>query len=147
VVGLRPLTQYIAVAYSAAQGGATGTAALGIVASLLAAAGIFGVVAYTVSQRTREMGIRVALGARTSQLVALIVRSGLRPTAIGILVGVGLTMTIPRGMSVILYGVSPQDPTVLVGASVFFFLVATVAALIPAWRGARVDPRRALQVD
>jgi predicted permease len=147
VVGLRPLDQYIALAYSAAQGGAAGASALGVVASLLAAAGIFGVVAYTVSQRTREMGIRVALGARTSQLVVLMVRSGLGPTALGILTGLGLTMAIPRGMSAILYGISPHDPAVLVGASAFFLLVATVAALIPAWRGARVDPRRALQVD
>jgi len=147
VVGLRPLDQYIALAYSAAQAGAAGASALGIVASLLAAAGIFGVVAYTVSQRTREMGIRVALGARTSQLVALMLHSGLRPTAIGILAGLGLTMAIPRGMAVILYGVSPHDPGVLLGASALFLVVATVAALIPAWRGARVDPRRALQVD
>ena len=147
VVGLRPLDQYIALAYSAAQAGAAGASALGIVASLLAAAGIFGVVAYTVSQRTREMGIRVALGARTSQLVALMLQSGLRPTAIGILAGLGLTMAIPRGMAVILYGVSPHDPGVLLGASALFLVVATVAALIPAWRGARVDPRRALQVD
>jgi predicted permease len=147
VVGLRPLEQHIALAYSAAQGGAAGASALGLVASLLAAAGIFGVVAYTVSQRTREMGIRVALGARTSQLVGLMVRSGLRPTVIGILVGLGLTMAIPRGMSAILYGISPHDPGVLLGASIFFLVVATVAALIPAWRGARVDPRRALQVD
>src|SRR4029434_11029543 len=78
VVGLRPLEQHIALAYSAAQGGAAAATVLGIVASLLAAAGIFGVVAYTVSQRTREIGIRVALGARTSQLVGLMVRSGLR---------------------------------------------------------------------
>jgi len=147
VVGLRPLTQSIALAYSAAQGGAAGASALGIVASLLAAAGIFGVVAYTVSQRTREMGIRVALGARTSQLVALMLRSGLGSTVLGILVGLGLTMAIPRGMAAILYGISPHDPRVLLGTSVLFLIVATVAALIPAWRGARVDPRRALQVD
>jgi predicted permease len=147
VVGLRPLEQYVALAYSAARGGAAGASALGIVACLLAAAGIFGVVAYTVSQRTREMGIRVALGARTSQLVALMVRSGLRPTAIGVLVGLGLTMAIPRSMAAILYGISPHDPGVLLGASALFLLVAFVAALIPAWRGARVDPRRALQVD
>jgi len=147
VVGLRPFEQYIALAYSAAKGGAAGASALGIVASLLAAAGIFGVVAYTVSQRSREMGIRVALGARTSQLVTLMLRSGLRPTTIGILAGLGLTMAIPRGMSAILYGISPHDPGVLLGASAFFLVVATVAALIPAWRGARVDPRRALQID
>ncbi len=147
VVGLRPLEQHIALAYSAAQGGAAGASVLGIVASLLAAAGIFGVVAYTVSQRTREMGIRVALGARTSQLVGLMVRSGLRPAVIGILAGLGLTMTIPRRMAAILYGISPHDPAVLLGASAFFLVVATVAALVPAWRGARVDPRRALQVD
>jgi predicted permease len=147
VVGLRPLEQYVALAYSAAEGGAAGASALGIVASLLAAAGVFGVVAYSVSQRTREMGIRVALGARPSQLVGLMVRSGLRPTAIGILIGLGLTMAIPRGMSAILYGVSPHDPVVLLVASAFFLVVAFIAALVPAWRGARVDPRRALQVD
>jgi len=147
VVGLRTLEQRIALSYSAAQGGAIGGLALGIVASLLAAAGIFGVVAYAVSQRTREIGIRVALGARTSQLVTLMVTSGMRPTVVGIVVGVGLAMAMPRGMAAILYGVSPHDPTVVLGASVLFLLVAIVAALIPAWRGARVDPRRALQVD
>jgi ABC-type antimicrobial peptide transport system permease subunit len=75
------------------------------------------------------------------------VRSGLGPTVIGILAGLGLTMTIPSGMSSILYGISPHDPSVLLAASGLFLVVATVAALIPAWRGARVDPRRALQVD
>ena len=147
VVGLRTLEQRMAMAYSAAQGGAVSGLALGIVASLLAAAGIFGVVAYAVSQRTREMGIRIALGARTSQLVTLMVTSGMRPTAIGIVVGLGLALAMPSGMAAILYGVSPHDPGVLFGASVLFLLVAIVAALIPAWRGARVDPRRALQVD
>jgi predicted permease len=147
VVGLRTLEEHIALAYSAAEGGAVGGSAVGVVASLLAAAGIFGIVAYMVSQRTREMGIRVALGARTSQLVTLMLKSGLRPTAIGVLAGLGLAMAMPRGMSAILYGVSPHDPAVLFGASVLFLLVATIAALIPAWRGARVDPRRALQVD
>jgi predicted permease len=147
VVGLRPLDQYVALAYSAAQGGAAGASALGIVASLLAAAGIFGVVAYTVSQRTREMGIRVALGARTSQLVALMLQSGLRSTVMGLVAGLGLTMAVPRGMAAILYGISPHDPGVLLGATALFLVVATVAALIPAWRGARVDPRRALQAD
>jgi predicted permease len=147
VVGLRTLEEHIALAYSAAEGGAIGGSALGVVASLLAAAGIFGVVAYMVSQRTREMGIRVALGARTSQLVTLMLKSGLAPTTVGIVVGVGLALAMPRGMAAILYGVSPHDPGVLLGASVLFLLVATIAALIPAWRGARVDPRRALQLD
>jgi len=147
VVGLRPLREHIAVAYSAAESAAIGGSVLGVVASLLAAAGIFGVVAYTVSRRAREMGIRSALGARTSHLVALMVRSGLRPTAVGILAGLGIALAMPGGMSAILYGVSPRDPVVLVGASVLFFIVAAVAALIPAWRGARVDPRRALQLD
>ena len=147
VVGLRTLDERLAFAYSAAQGGAVSGLALGIVASLLAAAGIFGVVAYTVSQRTREMGIRIALGARPSQLVMLMVTSGMRPTAIGVVVGLGLALAMPSSMAAILYGVSPHDPGVLLGASVLFLLVATVAALIPAWRGARVDPRRALQVD
>jgi len=147
IVGLRPLREHIAVAYSAAQSGAIGGFVLGIVASLLALAGIFGVVAYTVSRRAREMGIRSALGARTSHLIGLMVRSGLRPTGIGILAGLGIASAMPSSMSAILYGVSPRDPVVLLGASGLFFIVSTVAAFIPAWRGARVDPRRALQLD
>ena len=147
VVGLRPLREHIALAYSAAESAAIGGSVLGVVASLLAAAGIFGVVAYTVSRRAREMGIRSALGARTSHLIGLMVRSGLRPTGIGILAGLGLALAMPSSMSRILYGVSPRDPVVLVGASALFFVVSIVAAFIPAWRGARVDPRRALQLD
>ena len=147
LIGLRTMRDRIALAYSAAEGGAVGGTLLGIIASLLAAAGIFGVVSYSVSQRTREMGIRIAIGARPSQLIALIVRSGMRPAVIGLLLGVAAVLSIPAGMSKILYGVSPRDPLVLVGASLSFFIVAIVASLIPAWRGARIDPRKALQAD
>jgi macrolide transport system ATP-binding/permease protein len=145
IVGLRTMREQIALAYSAAEGGAVGGSTLGVVATILAAAGIFGVVAYAASQRVHELGIRRALGAGTPHLLALTLRSALRPTIVGVAIGLASAFALPRGMSAVLYGVSPRDPIALFGAAIGFGLVALVAAFVPAWRATRISPTQALQ--
>jgi len=116
----------------------------GIVALFLAAVGIYGVLAYQVSQRRREIGIRMALGSSTRSILGLVVRDGMQITGIGLAVGlvglVGLTRVI-RGM---LYGVQPADPMVIALVAIVLAGVALVATLIPARRAARVSPMSAL---
>jgi ABC-type antimicrobial peptide transport system permease subunit len=116
----------------------------GVVALFLAAVGIYGVLAYQVSQRRKEIGIRMALGSSTRSILGLVVRDGMQITGIGLAVGlvglVGLTRAI-RGM---LYGVQPADPMVIALVAVVLAGVALVATLIPARRAARVSPMSAL---
>ena len=145
IVGLRTMREQIALAYSAAEGGAVGGSTLGALAAILAAAGIFGVVAYAASQRLHELGIRRALGAGTPHLLALTLRSALRPTVVGISIGLASAFALPKGMSAVLYGVSPRDPIALFGAAIGFGVVALLAAFVPAWRATRISPTQALQ--
>ncbi|MEX2284666.1 MAG: FtsX-like permease family protein [Gemmatimonadota bacterium] len=107
IIGLRTLEQQVAIAYSVAESGAFSALAFAVLAAILAAAGIFGVVSYSASLRVREIGIRTALGARSPQVLRLIVGDGLRLSGIGALLGVAATFAMPSSMSAILYGVSP----------------------------------------
>jgi putative ABC transport system permease protein len=114
--------------------------AFSLVALVLAAIGVYGVVSYIVSQRTREIGIRMALGARAAEVVGMVVRRSLSPIAAGILVGVTASVMVSRLLGTLLYEVTPHDPAVL---AVIVFLLgasAVVACLIPARRAASVDP-------
>jgi putative ABC transport system permease protein len=115
--------------------------AFGALALLLAATGVFGVVASIVSERTREIGIRLALGATSADVLRLVVRQGMRLPVIGLIVGAALAVPASRALRGLLYGVSPGDPRVLVGVVVVLASVALIATLIPARRATRVDPR------
>jgi ABC-type antimicrobial peptide transport system permease subunit len=108
---------------------------------------VAGVVAYGVTQRVREIGIRIALGARSREVVRLVVRDGLRLVAIG--VGVGVAIALPLAMLVrrFLYGLSPLDPAAFGGAIAVFGLVAVLASWLPARRAAAVDPMMALRAE
>jgi len=117
------------------------------VAVILAAVGLYGVVAYLMAQRTREIGIRMALGARREQVVALVLGQGVRPAAIGLVVGAGLALVLARVAEGLLFQVSPRDPTVLVSVVILLGLVATGAAFFPARRASRVDPVKALRAE
>jgi putative ABC transport system permease protein len=109
-------------------------------AVLLSAVGIYGVLAYTVTQRVREIGVRMALGARTADLLRLVISGGLRPTLLGIVIGGAGGALGARALGALLYEVAPTDPVTLAGVAVLFVIIALVAMYLPAARATRVDP-------
>jgi predicted permease len=119
--------------------------AFGAVATLLAAVGIYGVVSYTVARRTREIGLRVALGAPRGRVLWLVMREVVALTAIGACIGVMVALAASRLVASQLFSLSPTDPLTLVGAAVMLVGVALFAGYVPASRAARVDPLQALR--
>ena len=117
------------------------------VALVLASIGIFGLISYTVSQRTAEIGVRIALGARPGDVARLVLRQGLLMTAIGIAAGIGGAMWLTRYLRTQLYAVSPLDPSVYITVAGLLAGVAIVACLIPAHRATKVDPTVALRYE
>ncbi|HYP15118.1 MAG TPA: ABC transporter permease, partial [Bryobacteraceae bacterium] len=117
------------------------------VALLLGLVGIYGVIAYIATQRTREIGIRIALGAQTADVRRLFVRHGLLLTGAGIAIGIGVSLALTRLMSTLLFGVSPVDPGTYAAVSVGLAGVALLAMWLPAYRASRVDPVAALRAD
>jgi putative ABC transport system permease protein len=117
------------------------------VALLLSAIGIYGVFAYAVAQRTHEIGIRTALGARSGHLTWMVVRRGIALIAAGLTLGVLGAVGGTRFLESFLFGVTPADPATLAGAAVLLALVAIVACLVPARRAARIDVMAALRAD
>jgi putative ABC transport system permease protein len=118
-----------------------------VLAILLAAIGVYGVIAYNAAQRTREIGIRIALGAEARHVIAMIGAQGGRLVLLGVVLGIGGSMLLLRVMGSLLIGASPIDPPVFAGVSVLLALVALVATYLPARRAARVDPLVALRAD
>jgi ABC-type antimicrobial peptide transport system permease subunit len=118
---------------------------LGIVGLVLAAIGIYGVIAYFVSRRTQEIGVRMALGASRAHVLGLIVRQAAWPVAIGIVVGVAMAALATRALSTQLFGVSAYDPTTFAVVIVALSGAALAASLIPAVRAASMNPTRALR--
>ncbi len=119
----------------------------GLVALFLAAIGLFGVVSYVVTQRTREVGVRLALGARGAHVRALMVRQGMVPALVGTAIGLLGALYVTRYFSNQLYGVSPTDPLTLGAVAVGLCAVAALACYVPARRAARVDPVIAMRVE
>jgi ABC-type antimicrobial peptide transport system permease subunit len=121
--------------------------AFALTALLLAIVGIYGVVSHSVARRTREMGIRVALGARPSSVVALVMRHGAIMAALGILTGLLVARMLVRFVASLLFGVQPGDPLTYGSVAAVLALAAIVATLVPARRATRVDPALALRSD
>jgi predicted permease len=121
--------------------------AFGLLALLVTAVGIYSVMSYAVSQRTHEMGVRIALGARVKDVLHLVVGEGLGVIGIGIVVGIAIALALGRLVAALLYGVTPRDPIAMAAAALVLITVGIVASLVPAWRAARVDPVRALSVE
>jgi predicted permease len=121
------------------------TAAFGMLALVLASIGIYGIMAYTVSRRTNEIGIRLALGARTQQILGMVLSESTRLALTGVVAGLGAAMLLTRFLKSMLYGLKPHDPATLVCAAVLLLGVALLAAWLPALRASRVQPMQALR--
>lgn len=124
---------------------AGGLVIFGVVALLLAALGLYGVMSYNVAQRTGELGVRAALGASRTDVLGLVLRQGMRLVAIGLTIGLAGALAITRIMRGLLYGVTPWDPAAFVLTAVVLSLVAAIAALLPAMRAAGIDPLEAMR--
>ena len=121
------------------------TAGFGILALALACVGIYGIMAYTVSQRTNEIGIRLALGAERRQVRGMVLREAVWLAALGVVIGLGVALGLSQLVKSMLYGLKPADPASFAAAGCLLLAVALTAAWIPAMRAARVEPMEALR--
>jgi ABC-type antimicrobial peptide transport system permease subunit len=119
----------------------------GFMGLLIATVGVYGVISFAVAQQTKEIGIRMALGARRGQVLGIVLKQGLGLTVIGSAVGLGLSLVLARLAASLLYGVSPTDPVTFLCVPMFLLLVALVACVVPALRAASLDPLRALRYE
>jgi predicted permease len=150
IYNARTMTEHMQTAVFAQRMAADLLGALGVLALLLAAIGLYGVMAYAVSQRTQEMGIRLALGASPGALLGMVVKQGMRLTIVGL--AIGLTLALAAfgsigAMRTLLPGISPLDPITFVGVPVILASIAALAAWIPARRAGKVDPLVALRYE
>jgi len=119
--------------------------ALAGLALVLAAVGLYGVLAFSVAQRSFEIGVRVALGARPRDVLALVTRQGMMLVAAGLVLGLAIAIAASRVIASLLYQVAPTDPATYVSAGVLLVVVGVVACYVPARRASRVDPTTALR--
>ena len=146
-VSARPLQELVDVNIRPWRLGATMFAVFGGLALLLAAVGLYGVIAFDVTQRTHEMGVRVALGAQRRDVLRLVVLEGVRLAAVGVALGAVLALLGGRYLAALLFQVSPRDPLVIVAGGLTLLVVAIAASVLPALRAVRVDPNVALRSD
>jgi ABC-type antimicrobial peptide transport system permease subunit len=116
-----------------------------VMALLLAAVGLYAVIAHSVSQRTKEIGVRIAIGAAPEDIRRMVLRDGMWPVAIGMILGLAASLGVNRILQSQLVGVSPYDPVTMAGAPVVLILVALLGCLIPAQRAMKIDPSVALR--
>ena len=129
------------------QVGAMLSSSLGILGLFLASLGIYGLMSYSVAQRTHELGIRIALGANRSDILKLVLGQGLRISLVGLVVGLAIALGVTRVIAAMLYGVKPTDPVTFGGVSVLLTAVALLASYLPARRAAKVEPLVALRYE
>jgi ABC-type antimicrobial peptide transport system permease subunit len=145
LLDVRSQTQQIDATLTQERVFATLTTAFGILALILASIGIYGIMAYTVSQRTNEIGIRMALGARAGQVLSMVLRETSLLAFIGVVAGIAAAFGLTRLVASMLYGLKPTDPLTFGVAALVLLLVALIAGLTPARGAASVDPMQALR--
>jgi putative ABC transport system permease protein len=121
--------------------------AFAVIALVLAAAGLYGVLTYLVTQRTSELGIRIALGASRERLLSVVLFDGLRPALLGLLIGLAGAALAARLIKSMLYQTEPLDPIVFAAVAAILLAVAAIACIVPAWRASRLDPMQALRTE
>jgi ABC-type antimicrobial peptide transport system permease subunit len=146
-ITITPFTEIVGSQTRSWHLGATMFVAFGGLALVLAAIGLYSVIAYNVAQRTHELGVRRALGAQASDVVRLVVTDGLRLAAVGVAIGIAVALWAGKFVKPLLFNVSPTDPWVFVLVAVTLILVALAASWIPALRASRVDANVALRTD
>lgn len=140
-----PLSDYISAAWFGPMLASLILGVLGVISMLLAGVGLYGAIAYSVSQRTQEIGIRIALGADPGEVLRMVMKRGVMLTLWGIAAGLVIALAATSRIAPLLYRISPTDPVSIVGAAFFLLVVAALASLIPARRATRIDPIRALR--
>jgi predicted permease len=147
VADLRTMTNTLGVSLFPARLGGAALGIFGILGMILAAVGIYSVMAYSVSQRKHEIGIRVALGAASGSVVGMVMKKGMTTVGLGVVLGAGIAMGTSRLMENLIYGVSAIDPLTFLGVPGMLCAVALLATYLPARRAASVDPMRALRSE
>jgi len=147
VGAVQPMTKLVAESVARRRFNALLTGLFAVVALLLASVGIFGVLNYTVAQRTQEIGLRVALGAQTRDVLRLVLGQGVRLILFGLALGLAASFALTRVLAGMLYGVTPTDPLTFVAVSFLLASVALLACYIPARRATKVDPLVALRYE
>jgi putative ABC transport system permease protein len=147
VTALRTMDQIVSESITQPRFNLTLLTVFGAIALILSAAGIYGVVSYAVAQRTHEIGIRMAIGAKEQDLVLLMMKQGMQPALIGVMIGVGSALALTRLMNSLLFGVGATDPITFATLTVTLAVVAAVACYLPARRAAKVDPVIALRSE
>jgi ABC-type antimicrobial peptide transport system permease subunit len=147
LVNVRPLADVVGAAMARTTFTLIMIGAAAGVALLLGAIGIYGVISYMVSLRTREIGVRMALGAQSQQVRRMVVRQGLVLAVIGVAIGLAGALALTRLITSLLYGIAPYDPVTLAGVTLALLAVSALASWLPAMRAARIDPIEALRAD
>ena len=147
MVGPRLMTDVIGVSLAGRRFNTYLLGAFALLALVLSSVGIYGLIAYLVVQRSREIGVRLALGALPRDVVRLVLTQGTRLAAAGVLLGLAGALALTRIMRTVLFEVSPFDVVSFAGAAALLLAVAVAASLLPAWRAARTDPQLAMRSD
>ena len=147
IAAIRPMTEWVAMSAAGARYRTTLLGLFALLAMILAATGIYGVMSYSVAQRTQEIGVRMALGARPLDVLKLVVRQGMMLALIGVIVGLAGALALTRVMSSLLFGVTERDPITFVAVAALLIVVAFISCFVPAHRATRIDPLIALRCE
>ena len=147
IFDIKTMSEHLSIMLFPARMGAALLAAFGVLGLLLASIGLYGVVASSVARRTREVGIRMAMGARRGDVLRLVVREGMALTGIGLAIGLGLALAAARLLQGLLYGIGTADPVTYLGVGLLLGTIALLANLVPAQRATEVDPIVALRYE